>query len=81
MKCKLAEGVLAGKAVITTPDGASGYPPRLRREFCVYRDSAGPTGSAIAAIAAGHTPGRAAKLFEGEVGLRAAARTYRAALS
>lgn len=31
MKCKLAEAVLSGKAAVTTPAGAEGFPPELSR--------------------------------------------------
>jgi hypothetical protein len=37
MKCKLGEAALAGKAVITTPLGAGGYPPALQSAFIVVR--------------------------------------------
>jgi len=37
MKCKLAEGILARKAVVTTPQGASGYPPSLNRHFTIAK--------------------------------------------
>ncbi len=35
IKCKLAEALEAGRPVLTTPLGASGYPPQLRRHFHV----------------------------------------------
>ncbi len=35
IKCKLAEALEAGRPVLTTALGASGYPPLLRRHFCV----------------------------------------------
>lgn len=80
MKCKLAEGVLAGKAVITTPAGASGYPPHLRRAFHVFADPLALSPSVIAAIAASHDPARDRALFAAEVGLEAAVANYREAL-
>ncbi len=35
MKCKLAESILAGRPVITTPAGAEGFPETLSRFFAV----------------------------------------------
>ena len=81
MKCKLAEAALAGKAVITTASGASGYPPHLRRQFHVYADPLGLSPADIAAIAQAHDPTRSHAIFDREVGLAAAAKTYRDALA
>ena len=35
IKCKLGEALLAGRPVITTPLGAAGYPPSIRRHFTI----------------------------------------------
>jgi hypothetical protein len=81
MKCKLAEAVLCGKAVITTASGASGYPPGLRRQFHVVADPLLLAPSEIGAIARAHDPVRGHAAFDREVGFAAAAHRYRDALA
>lgn len=76
MKCKLAEAVLAGRAVITTPAGACGYPPRLSKLFTVAPDPAAiPASDLKDAIRGGEaTAGEARVRFADEIGLAAAGR-------
>lgn len=40
MKCKLAESILSGRPVITTPAGAEGFPPHLSRFLATDASSA-----------------------------------------
>jgi|HubBroStandDraft_6_1064221.scaffolds.fasta_scaffold199419_2 hypothetical protein len=74
MKCKLAEGVLARKAVLTTPRGAAGYPPSLRK----YLEVAPLDEMSVATVRhamESHDPeGR--EVFEATCGLPAAADSY-----
>jgi hypothetical protein len=76
MKCKLGEAALAGKAVITTPLGAKGYPPELREAFVVV-DSAGSLDRRVVNDAIQRTsPDGIRARFDAVVGRGAAARTY-----
>jgi len=81
MKCKLAEAVLAGKPVITTPAGASGYAPRLRRKFHIRADPLALSASEMEVIVQRHDALGARACFSSEVGLAAAATTYRGGLA
>jgi hypothetical protein len=47
MKTKIAEAILAGKAVVTTPAGAAGYPPALRAAFSLITEPGGLTVSLV----------------------------------
>jgi hypothetical protein len=38
MKVKIAEALLAGRSVITTPLGAAGFPPEIRSAMTVHQD-------------------------------------------
>ena len=50
MKVKLAEAVLAGRPVVTTPLGAAGYPPSVSRFFTVCEPAAARLGVVRRAI-------------------------------
>jgi hypothetical protein len=75
MKCKLAEGMLAGKAVITTLQGAAGYPPCLNKHFVVARPSE-LTPEIVRSAIRNHDPGVTRDAFDAACGLSAAAETY-----
>jgi hypothetical protein len=75
MKCKLAEGILAGKAVITTLQGAAGYPPRLNKHFVVTRPSE-LTPEIVRSAMRNHDPSVTRNTFDAACGLSAAAETY-----
>lgn len=76
MKCKLAESVLAYRVTVTTPHGAAGFPPRLRRWFTVLEDVDGLT-SQVVLDALGAGVGEAgAEAFRRELSPDAAARRY-----
>jgi hypothetical protein len=75
MKCKLAEGALAGKAVITTPQGAAGYPPSLSKYFTVVQPSELTPEIARSAIRS-HDPDTTRDAFNAVCGLSAAVGTY-----
>ncbi len=47
MKTKIAEAILAGKAVVTTTAGAAGFPPALRGAFSLITESDGLTVSLV----------------------------------
>ncbi len=51
MKVKLAEAVLAGRPVLTTPLGATGYPDSLSRFFALAEPDAFDAAAALRAIA------------------------------
>ena len=76
MKCKLAEGALAGKAVITTRLGSIGYPPALRSGFVVVDQTSSLESSVVHQAIEKSTPAATRAQFEKVVGREAAARMY-----
>ncbi len=81
MKCKLGEASLAGKAVITTQLGATGYPPALRSAFIVV-SSAQTLDKQLVIDAIEHvSPDALRAQFESVVSREAAAHTYAEILS
>jgi len=76
MKCKLAEGALAGKTVITTRLGAIGYPPDLRRSFVVVDRTALLDGRLVRQAIAQSTPDATRTRFDKVAGRAAAALAY-----
>ena len=76
MKCKLAEAALAGKAVITTPLGAAGYPPSLRAAFVIVERASLLSSSVVADAVSRVTPQTLREQFWPLVGREAAAATY-----
>jgi hypothetical protein len=79
MKVKLAEAVLAGRPVVTTPLGAAGYPPSVSRFFSVRPAASIDVGVVRAAIAAFDTPAARAAL-EPELGWQPVLERYAAAV-
>ena len=75
MKCKLAEAALAGKSVITTPQGAAGYPPSLNKHFVVTQSSE-LTAEIVQAAVEHHNPQAVRDAFYATCGLSAAVATY-----
>lgn len=80
MKCKLAESALAGRLVVTTPAGASGYPPDLRRRFIVTPEPAALSPADLVAAQRLQEPQRTRDAFA-ETTLEQAARRYGDALA
>jgi hypothetical protein len=76
MKCKLGEAALAGKAVITTRLGATGYPPELHRAFVVVDDANSLDKRVVTDAIERLSPEAIRAKFEPVVGREAAARTY-----
>lgn len=76
MKCKLGEAVLAGKAVITTPLGAMGYPPDLRDAFIVVQGADSMNKGLVEAATQNGVSQRMRDKFDQIVGRRAATCTY-----
>lgn len=81
MKCKLAEAALAGKLVVTTPEGAIGYPPELRSGFMVVPDIDSLRADDLRAAAGKTSLGGVADLFASRVAREVAAQTYRKELT
>ena len=80
IKCKLAEGILAGRPVITTELGAAGYPPELRPSFSVCEPGELDR-SAIDRAVADMDADAARERFERVLGTEAVIKAYGAALS
>ena len=80
-RAKLAEAALAGRAVITTPAGAEGYPPELRQYFVVREHLDGISPSWLRDVIRQHDSHATQKAFEAVLGPSAAVRRYAAALS
>ena len=79
MKVKLAEAVLAGRPVITTPLGAAGYPSGVSRFFTVIEPSAIDLAAVHRAVA-GFDAVAARDALEAELGWDAATSRYAAAV-
>jgi len=80
IKCKLAEAIMAGRPVITTELGASGYPPHLRGRFTLC-PSAQLDAATVKRCIAGFDPACARAEFEGELGWERVTRGYRDVLA
>jgi glycosyltransferase involved in cell wall biosynthesis len=81
MKCKLAEAAIAGKPVLTTPAGASGYPPQLRRLFIVWDEAEELTPDTVIAAIRDAPDSRAMRTaFLDTIGVDAAASRYQKAI-
>ena len=76
MKVKLAEAMLAGRPVVTTPLGAEGYPARIRRHFTLASPRSLDVTLARRAIALFDRPAARADL-ERELGWDAVLRRYK----
>ena len=76
MKCKLGEAALAGKAVITTPLGATGYAPELRTAFAVVDSARALEKRVVTDAIEQASPDAVRAQFDAVVGRGAAARTY-----
>ena len=79
IKCKLAEGILAGRPVITTELGAAGYSPELRQSFFVCEPGELDRAAVDRAVADAD-PGAARARFERVLGPEAVADAYGAAV-
>jgi hypothetical protein len=75
-KCKLGEAALAGKAVLTTLEGAAGYPPDLRAMFEVVTDRTEVTEAAVMRALDRSAQRQMRARFEGAVGRAAASKRY-----
>jgi hypothetical protein len=75
MKCKLAEAILAGKTVLTTEEGAVGYPPSLRRHFFISSLS-GLTEEAVRLALLSHDQETSHEAFEAACGFDSAVKAY-----
>jgi hypothetical protein len=80
IKCKLGESLLAGRPVVTTPLGASGYPPGLRDLFAVC-DPRGVDAAAVRDAIAGFDPPAARAQAERELGWEAVVGRYAEAIA
>jgi hypothetical protein len=79
MKVKVAEAVVAGRPVVTTPLGADGFSPALQRHLSVVQDRHALTLQAVETAMTRDTEvARAA--FAAVLGWRPAVATYRNAL-
>lgn len=76
MKTKLAESALAGRPVVTTTEGAVGYPPHLQNHFTVL-ELAALTAEKVRSAVAGASVETARAAFVNELGWDNALSTYR----
>jgi hypothetical protein len=75
MKCKLAEGMLAGKTVLTTPQGIAGFPPSLA-DHLVVTSFAEINSETVKRAIEQHDPAAGRLAFEERCGLPAAVESY-----
>jgi Glycosyl transferases group 1 len=80
MKVKLAEGVLAGKPVITSQGAAAGFPPALRDHLAVVANPRELDEGFCRAAVARHRPEEAARTFAAHFAWDVGVRRYERAL-
>jgi glycosyltransferase involved in cell wall biosynthesis len=81
LKLKLAEGVMAGRPVITSPLGGSGFSPELQRWLHTMRDHGGLTYEACRAVVSAHDAAGAEQAFRARLSRTVCAARYAALLA
>jgi hypothetical protein len=81
MKCKLAEAVLAGRAVVTTPLGAAGYPPELRHALATVQSPASISADVVTRAVEAVSDDELRRAWDRRIGRSGAAETYAGVLS